>query len=109
MTDMAFRWAHDSWDSQQGTIIKYDKVEHALRGIAITIVAIVLGLQSPVMLAAAFALVWEIKDGFMDYKHWGWWGGEGFSWRDLCADIVGACTAYGATVLYILLRMAETP
>ena len=98
---MKFRWAHDSWNSQQGTIINYDKIEHALRGLAIIVVAMVIGLQAPIIFVTAFALLWEIKDGYMDYKRWGWWGGEGFSWRDLCADIIGACFAYGLIALYL--------
>ena len=38
-------------------------------------------------------LAWEIKDGLMDYHVYGWFGGDGFSWRDLVADAVGIIIA----------------
>lgn len=40
-----------------------------------------------------FALMWEIKDGFMYWEDMGRWGGDGFSIKDFLADMVGMALA----------------
>jgi uncharacterized protein YfiM (DUF2279 family) len=37
----------------------------------------------------AIGLLWEIKDAIVPYEKHGWWGGEGFSWKDLVANVIG--------------------
>ena len=36
-----------------------------------------------------FSLLWEIKDGLFSYKKYGYWGGDGFSYRDHAAATIG--------------------
>lgn len=41
----------------------------------------------PLLLAAG--VMWEVKDGFVPYEKFGFWGGEGFSTKDIAAGAVG--------------------
>ncbi len=90
---MKFRWLDwdkDKWFSRHGTIIPFDKIEHMIGS---AILAYLFTLFLPVnwacLTAFACGLLWEIKDGFLHWEVYGWWGGEGFSWKDLAADCLG--------------------
>jgi len=84
------KWSDDKWLSIQGSILYYDKIEHALTS---AILAYFTTLYMPLLLACLVVLfvgiLWEIKDGYMYWEEYGWFGGEGFSWKDLIADFVG--------------------
>jgi hypothetical protein len=41
----------------------------------------------PLLLTAG--VLWEVKDGFVPYEKYGFWGGEGFSTKDVVAGAVG--------------------
>lgn len=79
------RWQSDRWLSQNGTIqkgiLKYDKIEHLLLGF-------IFGLIN-IYLALALSVLKEIWDEFVPYQKYGWIGGEGFSFKDLIADLTG--------------------
>ncbi len=90
MTYRWLKWRDDHWLSKQGTIIPYDKAEHALGS---AILAYFATFFMPLLFACLLIMVagylWEVKDGYMHYEVYGWFGGEGFSWKDLIADFVG--------------------
>ena len=82
-----FRFAKDKWNSVETsiwekTILKYDKIQHLIGGFAFGLIS--------VKFSVYFWLIWEIKDGILNYKDYGFWGGDGFSWRDLTCSIMGA-------------------
>ena len=85
-----FRLANDQWDSRQGFIIPYDKLEHALGSL---ILACFLSLFLSPLLSALTTLtlgvLWEIKDALFPYEVYGILGGDGFSFKDLAADYLG--------------------
>jgi len=104
--DMKFlEWKTDKWLSEQGSVFKYDKLEHFLLSIIGTTFLFLLFLAganlfvdlnsimySPTTLVFLFfisslvGLIWEIKDGIVPYDgtHI-----QGFSWKDLIADTAG--------------------
>lgn len=41
------------------------------------------------LIALSAGVAWEVKDGFIPYEKYGYWGGEGFSWMDVGTDITG--------------------
>ena len=87
---MKFRWAKDSWRTKQGLIIKFDKIEHFLSWFVIYAVAnaFLSGLYAAII-AMLTGFLWEVKDAFVPWETYGFWGGDGFSWRDFAADILG--------------------
>jgi len=83
-------WEQDEWSSTQGTILKYDKLEHFLMALSGTLTgAYILKLSylSVSLFIFILGLVWEIKDGITK-------NGQGFSWKDLIADLMGILIAY---------------
>jgi VanZ family protein len=85
-----WRWAHDRWLSKGGTILPYDKLEHFLiYFLAGFLLSFKFAAEIVIILLFAIGLLWEIKDALMPYEKYGWWGGEGFSWKDLIANIIG--------------------
>lgn len=94
---MRFHFAADSWLTTQGTIIRYDKLEHCVVYLIGTLVGLYVGQWMDSMAfqiwwrrgLLVFGVLWEVKDGFIGYVKWGWWGGDGFSWRDLVANVIG--------------------
>ena len=98
--NMKFRMAKDSWTSKETSMIpKFlrghftdsDKVQHALGGL---VLALILGIwTSPIIagaLSALFWKLWEVKDAYVPWETVGFWGGDGFSWRDMLASWGGA-------------------
>lgn len=85
-----WRWAHDQWLSKGGTILQFDKLEHFLiYFLAGFVLSFKFAAKAVIVLLFAIGLLWEIKDALMPYEKYGWWGGEGFSWKDLTANIIG--------------------
>jgi len=46
-------------------------------------------LDHAILLTWLAGLVWEVKDAYIPYEKVGYFGGDGFSRRDLVADYVG--------------------
>jgi len=101
-------WKDDKWLSEQGSILRYDKLEHLILGFVGFWILFILCLafvnafypaRSLVKVIALFvagmsfvvATAWEIKDGTVPYDgiHI-----QGFSWKDLIAGSVGIVFAY---------------
>ena len=90
-----WRWADDRWSSRGGAFIPYDKVEHFLAHFFGLLGLVWLGadkLESMYFLSVA-GLLWEVKDGLLPWETAGALGGDGFSWRDLCANLLGMFSA----------------
>lgn len=89
-------WNQDEWFSSQGSILKYDKLEHLLLAV-IGVVICVYFLKIEVMLSLSLifllGIAWEIKDGLIK-------NGQGFSRKDLIADFVGILLAYFLIIIF---------
>lgn len=86
-----FTFARDKWDSKSGMIFVYDKLEHA-GGTAFLYASLrILGATKweAFFITVASAILWEIKDAVISYKDYGWFGGDGFSFKDLGAGLGG--------------------
>lgn len=95
MTYRWLKWSSDRWLSRNGTILPYDKAEHALVSAALTLIAtILMPLAFACLLVLFIGALWEQKDAVMPYEKYGWFGGEGFSWKDLIADFVGIAAIF---------------
>ena len=94
-----FRWANDQWT---GT----DKVFHLARdGALFFVLWLVIGKFFPALLITQlFAILWEVKDGFVRWEDIGWWGGDGFSYKDILMGWVGIMFVF--IVAQILTFMA---
>jgi VanZ family protein len=99
------KWKDDSFFSKQGMIIRYDKLEHLLGCFGLTFILIIFSMFTemsiliPGIVTFIAGLLWEVKDGYLDWEKYNRWGGEGFSWKDLIANLVGILLAYGVLVL----------
>ena len=81
-------WNEDMWLSKEGSILKYDKLEHFLAAFLTVFAGILLLHINPmamVLIAVIVGVGWEIKDGFFSH---------GFSWKDLIADFAGIGIGY---------------
>jgi hypothetical protein len=78
-------WQKDKWASREGTIIIYDKLEHAAGAVILERGFRFVLPEENKKLSPLFAfgagLMWEIKDGYNSK--------QGFSWKDLMADAGG--------------------
>jgi len=69
-----------------------DKLQHAIGSIALFVLLVSImhiGTLIAYQLVFILGTLWEIKDGFMDYKKYGWIGGDGFSYNDIAYDMLG--------------------
>ncbi len=91
MKSTNFRWAHDSWLSRGGLVVKYDKLEHALAYFVGSVFLLWLGLPYDEVFFFLFlaGVMWEIKDAHIPFETYGKFGGDGFSWRDIIANLTG--------------------
>ncbi len=77
-------WARDDFSG-------WDKPSHAIAG------AMGFGLlksfgvndNDNLMISIGCAIGYEVKDYLIPASKYGWIGGDGFSWRDIVADVVG--------------------
>ena len=92
---MKWRWAKDSWFSKGGLIIRFDKIEHAVLFFIGFWVLLIIGIPInwSLVFLLALGILWEIKDALVPFEKYGKLGGDGFSWRDIMADIVGLAIA----------------
>lgn len=83
-------WNKDEWLSTQGTILKYDKLEHlilAVLGVIVFVYIFNLELYLSLALTLLLGIIWEIRDGLIK-------NGQGFSIKDLIADFAGILISY---------------
>ena len=84
---MRWRWARDTWG-------KPDKLGHLIGG---AVWVLLLGaLWEPwhaFISGLLFWWLWEVKDAFLPWEKAGWFGGDGFSWRDGLASSAGCALA----------------
>lgn len=83
-----WRWAHDSW-------LTDDKGFHCF-GSAYLFLALIkfLPLFHALIITTILGLLWEIKDAIFPYERYGFLGGDGFSYKDLTANIIGILFGY---------------
>ena len=77
-----WRWAEDKWytdDKLTHCLGSAWLCEHFKKRIGWKAILLTLGL----------GVLWEVKDGFLPCEQIGWFGGDGFSYRDLTADVAG--------------------
>ena len=89
-------WDKDDWFSTQGTILKFDKLEHlllAILGVLILVYFLKVGIFLSLALIFLLGILWEIRDGIIKK-------GQGFSIMDLIADFVGVMVAYFIVVSF---------
>jgi len=89
-------WNQDEWFSTQGSILKYDKLEHLLLsviGVLICVYLFKFELLFSLAIIFLLGIAWEIKDGLIK-------NGQGFSRKDLIADFVGIMLAYFLIIIF---------
>lgn len=120
------RWSCDDWYSENGTVLRSDKIEHVVLGL-LGLLGTLLGIAAYYSLKGlgapdfevyfkglcvweAIAVLWEIKDGVVPYGNIppnppskGGKRIEGFSFKDLLADNYGFLTAILLFVLWMLI------
>lgn len=95
-----FRWATDDWNTTQGKYIKYDKIEHFIGGLVLTLGCKYIFGMSDVQAWTASVLfwaLWEVKDAYIPWESFGEWGGDGASFRDFSSSAMGA--TFGLTIV----------
>jgi hypothetical protein len=85
------RIARDKWKSTDGMFLKYDKIEHGVGSLLLFWLLSFLFLSTTESASGSFlaGVAWELKDGHLPYEKWGWFGGEGFSIKDIAANSIG--------------------
>jgi len=79
-----WRNANDKWTGMDkaGHFVGSATLYMGLRSIGINDI-------DSVALTVIGGIIWEVKDALIPYEKVGWWGGDGFSWRDIVWDIGG--------------------
>lgn len=97
-------WSEDHWTSERGSLLRWDKPEHFLIAALGTISPFLLSkinylmfLSGHYYVAAFFTLIigffWERRNGKVPYGKTG--KIEGFSWKDIIANMAGVLFALG--------------
>ena len=77
-------------DARQDAWARDDKFAHLFGNyVANDIARQFLPAKHAIPLILGANILWEIKDGFVPYEKYGFWGGEGFSTKDIVAGAVG--------------------
>jgi uncharacterized protein YfiM (DUF2279 family) len=83
-------WKKDYWDSQNGILFKYDKVDHFVWMTTTTIAfEELISQKNGWKYALLLGVANEVKDALMPWEKYGKIGGEGFSAKDMLANIAG--------------------
>lgn len=101
---MKWRWAKDrffTWEYCR-YLCGEDKFIHFILGFVIQVVGGAISIILNCFWTFTFVhilgwVLWECKDALLPWEKYGWWGGDGFSWRDLIASYLGIL------LLFILL------
>jgi len=106
--NMKFKpWDEDYWNSLNGSVLKYDKLEHFLTSLGVTsalliILSFFLTAEQSLLYATILNLLagigWEIFNGIVP---WDRLHIEGFSWKDLLANIFGLILSYAVFGIYL--------
>ncbi|MBN2201390.1 hypothetical protein JW777_05500 [bacterium] len=90
----AWRWARDAFFRPPGGL-RRDKLEHFAASACLYSILRVYEAEERSSASAVFStgVLWEVKDAIVPWERFGFWGGDGFSWRDLCADGLGIAAA----------------
>lgn len=85
-------WKEDRWLSKNGSMIVFDKIEHLVGSfILCTFISWPFGPWWGAGITFGAGLLWEVKDGYYPYdRRTG--AIEGFSWKDIIADVAGVMT-----------------
>ena len=96
---VTFRMADDKWQGE-------DKKDHILGGVATMALSSIVfdtDTDDQILTLAAynvgFWFVWELKDSITPWEEYGWWGGDGFSYKDVAASAVGVGFIAGFVLL----------
>jgi len=94
-TGPAWRWARDSFVKPAGGIRK-DKWEHFFASAGLYTGLRLFGAREnqSIIATGSTGLFWEVKDALVPWETYGFWGGDGFSWRDIVADIYGIIAGF---------------
>ncbi len=89
-----WRWARDSFFKPSGGL-RRDKLEHFAASACLYSILRVYEAKEGPSASAVFSsgVLWEAKDAVIPWERFGFWGGDGFSWRDLAADGLGIAAA----------------
>jgi len=93
---MRWRWARDSWDGR-------DKLWHLLGGLMSPLLLWAVFNLHPgwcILVSLAFWWLWEVKDALVRHEDIGWWGGDGFSWRDGVVSSVSVMTGWAILEIF---------
>ena len=79
-----FKLANDSWWT-------HDKLTHALAGdfLSREFTSLTKNKYTGALAGFGALLLWEVKDGYFNYRDFGAIGGDYFSYKDLTADVLG--------------------
>jgi len=92
-------WNKDKWNSRNGSVLPFDKLEHAITAFVVTLSLMLMGPDHAnqyqvgaivFCFTTLLGLAWEFKDGIIPYdgKHI-----EGLSKKDLIANTAGILLA----------------
>uniref|UniRef100_A0A6M3K0M1 VanZ-like domain-containing protein n=1 Tax=viral metagenome TaxID=1070528 RepID=A0A6M3K0M1_9ZZZZ len=93
-----WRWSKNGWNSKcvftekiRGTIFEYDKIQHGTACFLGYGTLRLLGMpkKKAFFVIMGLGLVNEIKDALIPYETYGLWGGEGFDYKDVIANMIG--------------------
>lgn len=89
-------WKYDRWDSKDGFLFRWDKLDHACRDGLIFYALGKTNLVGQYRFGATtlLAIGWEIRDGFA------WRKTDGFSWKDLFAGMAGQGLVFAGEKLF---------
>jgi len=87
---MKWRWAKDTFLTPDGAI-RLDKQQHFAGCFGFYVVARLCGAtkKQATLTVLLSGIAWEVKDALIPYEKYGWWGGDGFSWRDCVTNVAG--------------------
>lgn len=72
-----------------------DKVLHLVTSAALFILCLLFfKVWDAVLVTLALGVLWEVKDAIMPYEKYGWWGGDGFSIKDIIFDVAGVAIVF---------------
>ena len=101
-----WRWdEHDKWNSQNGMFLKSDKIEHALGSSFLyeSLLLITKSKRESFVWSVTLGVLWEVKDAYFPYEKYGKYGGEGFSWKDVGANVTGIVFTMGVNEVVKLM------
>ena len=87
-------WHKDKFNSSNGMFLKYDKVEHFIWMGTTTMVCEHYFPKKGWKYAIVIGLANEVKDSVMPWEKYGEIGGEGFSSKDMLANIGGVVAGH---------------